>query len=65
MRREEEEKKKPPSLRRHYPVQVLRVLSQPLCLLFGKRVSTPGTFEAGFPPAVQRYETGRPDFVFI
>jgi len=29
MRTEEDEKKKPSSLRRHYPVQVLRVLSQP------------------------------------
>jgi hypothetical protein len=43
-------KKKPPSLRRHYPVQVLRVLSQPIFLpaCGGEGFSTPGTLENRF-----------------
>jgi hypothetical protein len=41
-------KKQPPSLRRHYPVQVLRVSSQPLHPPKAERVSTPGTLENRF-----------------
>jgi hypothetical protein len=42
-------KKKPPSLRRHYPVQVLRVLSQPNRPARKRECfSTPGTLENRF-----------------
>ena len=56
----EEEEKKPPSLRRHYPVQVLRVLSQPIIRPpSGGGCSAPRELlKTGFPPAIQRYVTG-------
>jgi hypothetical protein len=44
-------KKKPPSLRRHYPDQVLRVLSQLPHHLVDQH---PGNLKTGFPPVIQR-----------
>jgi hypothetical protein len=46
--RTKEEENQPPSLRRHYPVQVLRVLSQRIRPPSGGRFSTPGTLEYRF-----------------
>jgi hypothetical protein len=44
-----EEEKKPPSLRRHYPVQVLRVLSQPYPIPhLQEKVQHPGNLKNRF-----------------